>query len=400
MLGSLFGSRNYAYEIYVMVDGRWRLDKRLESEAGSSKIALEQLEKNAIAQANALLNMGDFTAVKVTRTRSRDEGLSTQTEIFSKQAPANRVKAMQIRPYKGVFPVCATVYDLTSRDACRAFGTVFREFLDKQNATAIELLHSPQHQRKLADNSNFMRAGIYALAGAQTQPGLPSQGERSKKLEALFDKLISHTRAALAEKGMPSMETGGTFDQMIERMNARYTQPGDARFYVLFQVAKQLIQMNSGAAKLDFAMKIMESRVHPENDILLDEIAASCLDSSTLVQDLLGHRANLSDALIALAELSSGKLAIPTTPQPDPMLMSLNRLLADNRLPLVVETLWERILVALTSKSLLSKNEPKKEWQLTRNLNHKLVSMAPPACKDAIDHAGRMRMERVRDMQS
>jgi hypothetical protein len=61
---------------------------------------------------------------------------------------------------------------------------VFREFLDKQNATSIELLHSLQHQRKLNDMNNFLRAGIYALAGAQTQQGLPGQGERSKKLEA------------------------------------------------------------------------------------------------------------------------------------------------------------------------------------------------------------------------
>lgn len=399
MLGSLFSSRSYAYEIYVMIDGRWRLDKRLESEPGATKNALEQLEKSAIAQANALLNVGDFTAVKVTRTRSRDESLSTQTEIFSKQAPANRVKAMQVRPYKGLFPICTAIYDLTTRESCRAFGTVFREFLDKQNATAVELLHSPQHQRKLADNSNFMRAGIYALAGAQTQPGQPGQGERSKKLEALFDKLIGHTRAALGEKNLPAIETGG-FDQMVERMKARYTQPGDARFYILFQTAKHTIQMNSSAAKLDFVLKIMAGRTHPENDQLLDELAASCLDGTTLVQDLLGHRSNLADALTALAELSIGKLEVPSAPQPDPLLLGLNQMLADQRLPLVVETLWDRIITALNSKALLNKNDPKKEWAFTRNLNHKLNTMAPAAFKEQVDYAGRMRMERARNMES
>ncbi|MBP6819680.1 MAG: hypothetical protein KBC46_10305 [Ferrovibrio sp.] len=390
-----FGARVYDYEIYVMIDGRWRLDKRLEGEPGTGKAAAEILEKNAIAQANALLNVGDFSAVKVIRTSDKS---NTQTEIYSKTATV-RPKVMQTRPYKGVFPICDTVYAFTTREACRGFGAVFREFLDKQNCTAVELLHSPQQQRKLADQSNFLRAGIYILAGSQTQPGLPSQAERSKKLEALFDKLISHTRNALAEKNLPSLETGN-FDTLIERMNGRYQQPGDARFYTFFQVSKVLIQLPSYAAKLDWVLKLMAQRTHAENDVLLDEIAASCLDSSTLVQDLLGHRANLSDALTALAELSAGKLEIPATPQADPLLAAVNAMLAQNRLPLCVETLWDRIHSNLTSKALLAKNDPKKEWQLTRNLNHKLLSMAPPAFKDQIDHAGRMRMERVRDMQS
>ncbi|MBX3454340.1 hypothetical protein [Ferrovibrio sp.] len=398
MFGSIFGTRSYAYEIYVMVDGRWRMDKRLESEPGATKLANEQLEKNAIAQANALLNMGDFSAVRVMRTRSRDDGFGTQTEIFSKQAPVNRVKPMQVRPFRGQFPVCETVFDLTTRTACRAFGTVFREFLDKQNSTAIELLHSPQHQRKLADNSNFLRAGIYALAGAQTQQGLPSQAERSRKLEALFDKLITHTRAALGEKTLPTLESGG-FDKLCEAMAARYAQPNDARFYTLFQISKQTMQMPSQGAKLDFTLRTLEEHQNHAFDGLLDELAASCMDSGTLVQDLLGHRANLSEALLALAELSAGKLVIPPAPKPDPMLEKLNALLGQNRLPLVAETLWDRVLNALSSKQLLSKNEPKKEWQLTRNLNHKLNTLAPPAFKEPIDHAGRMRMERVRDMQ-
>ena len=35
---------------------------------------------------------------------------------------------------------------------------------------------------------------------------------------------------------------------------------------------------------------------------------------------------------------------------------------------------------------------------MTRSLSHKLLAVAPEAYKEAIDHAGRMRMERVRNM--
>jgi hypothetical protein len=132
-------------------------------------------------------------------------------------------------------------------------------------------------------------------------------------------------------------------------------------------------------------------------DELLDEIAAACLDSTSLIQDVLGPRANLSDALIALAELSTGKLPMPA--KPDPILEKLNRLLGEGRLPACADTLWERILSNLSSKALLSKSDPKKEWQMSRNLNHKLMAMVPEALKEQVDHAGRMRMERARNME-
>ncbi|WP_298725265.1 hypothetical protein [uncultured Ferrovibrio sp.] len=396
MFGAIFGSRAYAYEIYVQVDGRWRLDKRLEGQAGLTQLGNEQLEKSAIAQANALLNMGDFSAVKVVRTRSRSDGFTTQSEIFNKTATA-RPKAMTVRPFKGVFPVCDTFYDLARRPAARGFSVVFREFLDKQNATSIELLHSLQHQRKLNDMNNFLRAGIYALAGAQTQQGLPGQGERSKKLEALFDKLIQHTRDAMAEKGLPAFENND-FAKLYDRLAARDLSDDNRRFLFFFQMTKVTQTANSYAARLDMVLTDMIERSNSNVAGLLDEVAASCLDSTTLIQELLGPRSSLSDALVALADLSAGKLAMPA--KPDPTLEKLNRLLGEKRLPLCEGTLWERILTNLSSKTLLSKHDPKKEWQLTRNLNHKLLSLAPESYKAAIDHAGRMRMERVRNMEN
>lgn len=397
VFGSMFGagSRAFSYEIYVQVEGRWRLDKRLEGEASNTSHANEQLEKSAIAQANALLNLGDYTAVKVLRSRERSDGFGTQTEIFNKVATA-RPKTMATRPFKGPYPVIETIHDFSRRPSLKGFSTVFREFLDKQNATALELLHSPQHQRKLNDMSNFMRAGIYALAGAQTQPGLPSQAERSKKLEALFDKLMAHTRTLLAEKNLPAFENND-FARLHERLAAR-VQGDDLRFLFFFQMSKVTQSLSSYAGRLDLALNDMIERPMNGTNVLLDEVAASCLDSTTLIQDLLGSRAGLSEALMALAELSVGKLEMPA--KPDPILEKLNRLLGENRLPFSAETLWERILGNLNSKALLSKSDPKKEWQMTRNLSHRLAAMAPETYKEAIDHAGRMRMERVRNMEN
>src|SRR3546814_17620535 len=100
-------------------------------------------------------------------------------------------------------------------------------------------------------------------------------------------------------------------------------------------------------------------------DELLDEISAACLDSTTLIQDILGPRANLSEALIALAELSTGKLQMAA--KPDPVLEKLNRLLGENRLPCCAETLWERLLSNMYSKALLSTSDPTKEGQMTRD---------------------------------
>src|SRR3546814_16034336 len=81
--------------------------------------------------------------------------------------------------------------------------------------------------------------------------------------------------------------------------------------------------MSSYAARLDIALADMIDRPTKGLDELLDEISAACLDSTTLIQDILGPRANLSEALIALAELSTGKLKMAANP--DPVMEQLNR---------------------------------------------------------------------------
>src|SRR3546814_2234391 len=81
---------------------------------------------------------------------------------------------MGTRPFKGLFPICGTVHDLSRRPAAKGFSATFREFLDKQNATSLELLHSPQHIRKLNDMSSFLRAGIYALRSEEHTSELQS----------------------------------------------------------------------------------------------------------------------------------------------------------------------------------------------------------------------------------
>src|SRR3546814_3213882 len=74
-----------------------------------------------------------------------------------------------------------------------------------------------------------------------------------------------------------------------------------------FQTTKSTQTMSSYAARLDIALADMIDRPTKGLDELRDEISAACLDSTTLIQDILGQRANLSEALIALAELSTGK---------------------------------------------------------------------------------------------
>ena len=207
---------------------------------------------------------------------------------------------------------------------------------------------------------------------------------------------MSHTRNALAEKNLPAFENND-FARLYERLSQRM-KDDELRFMFFFQATKVTQSLSSTAARLDIALNDMIERPMHGTAVLLDEIAASCIDSATLIQDLLGSRAGLSEALIALADLSAGKLEMPA--KPDPLLEKVNRLLGENRLPLCADTLWERILSNLSSKALLSKNDPRKEWQMSRNLSHKLSSLAPESYKEAIDHAGRMRLERARNMES
>jgi hypothetical protein len=392
-----FESRRLRYEIHKLADKRWQIadivEDGREQRAMFGRSDFEELEKNVLGKANALLSGNEIKAVRVMRERIRADGFITTSEIFFKEATNGKAEApVTVSRYDGEVPLCKTNEDLFSRESCRVIGAVLRIFLDKQFITALELLHFQPYIRKLNENYALVQGGIHQIAAIQAKIGGVDQKSRAEALHGFIDAAERRAREAFGDKSLPTI-VNGKFREFAEAL-ASHHQGEARRYYARVAVARFFQGSQSFLAKLDFALDLMPSETDAEWRGLLDELAAGCLDSSQLIMDLLGYQPNLAAALEALAELARGT---GTTGASEGSLGKLRSSIAAGFLPLTAESIWDRILRELQRGRPLSRTDEKQEWALLMKLSERLTADCPAERKTPIGDAVRDRVRRLRD---
>jgi len=397
-MAEFFESRALRYEIHLLVDKRWQITEIAGENRGPSggplaRVQFEEFEKGVLSKANALLAAG-VKAVRVMRDRVRDDGFTTTTELFFKEASSSSGETpVTVGRYEGEVPFCTKPEDLASRPACQVIGVVLRSFLDKLGVTALELLHLHPYIRKLNDNYSLVQGAVHQIASAQAKAAGSDLKSRSAALLGFIDVVEAKARAAMGEKKLPAIEQD--FHKFIERMALRY-EGEPRRFYTSVGIARHFQGSASFAARLDFALEHLPRETSPEVRGLLDELAAGCLDSSQLVMDLLGYQPNLAAALTALADLAGGSSGTSKSGG----LETLRGLIAEGALPLTAEGLWQRVLRELGRGRPLSRSDERQEWGLLLKLSDHLVAHCPVECRTPIEEAVKLRLRRVRDAAS
>ncbi|MBV8653097.1 MAG: hypothetical protein JO255_16655 [Alphaproteobacteria bacterium] len=396
-----FESRRLRYEIHKLCDKRWQLaeivnDGREGHQGHYGRKEFEEVEKNVLGRANALLSAGQVQAVKVLRERQRADGFTTTSEIFFKESTGRTEAPATVSQYDGPIAVCEAPGDLYGRSACKAIGVMLRTYLDKQFITALELLHFQPYMRKLSDESYYLVQGVlHQVSTAQARASGGDAKGRTEVLLGLLEAIETKARNAMAEKGLPAIE-GGDLKGFVERIAARY-EGDDRRFYTVVGIARQFQGMQSFQGRLDFVLDQLEAGQSAETRQLLDELAAGCLDSSQLVMDLLGHKPNLAAALVALSDLAGGRGGGGGPEDPGGTVPRLREQIARGALPLAVDTLWDRILRELARGRPLSKTDDKQEWGLLMKTSDRLLADCPADRKTAISDHFKTRLRRIRD---
>jgi hypothetical protein len=394
-MAEFFESRRLRYEILKLCDKRWQIaeviaDGREVRGSRFGRTEFEAVERNVLAKANALLAGGEVQAVKVLRERVRDDGFTTTTEMFMREASGGKPEApATVSRYDGEAPVCAGPADLYRREACKAIGVLLRSYLDKQFITALELLHFHPYIRKLNDSYSLVQGAIHQIASAQAKGG--DVKARGQALHSLIDAVETKARDAMAEKRLPTIE-GGDFKRFLDRMSAR-SEGDELRFYTMLAITRQFQGTQSFQARLEFALDLIPTELPAETRGLLDEIAAGCLDSSQLIMDLLGHQTNLAAALVALAQLARGRDEARSTGT----VAKLRALIAGGMLPLTADGLWDRILRELARGRPLSRADDKQEWTLLMKTSDLLLPDCPEDRKHLMADHFKGRLRRLRD---
>lgn len=398
-----FESRRIRYEIHKLCDKRWQIaeivgDGREERPKHYGRSDFEEVERGVLGKANALLAAGEVQAVRVVRERERDDGFTTSSEIFFREATGGKTEApATVSRYDGPIALCAAPSDLYSRDACKVIGVLLRTYLDRQFITALELLHFSPYIRKLNDSYFLVQGALHQVATAQAKATGSELKTRVQALHEFIAAVESKAREAMAEKRLPAIE-GGDFKRLADRMAARYDGE-QRRFFTSVAIARHFQGSQSFLARLEFVLDLLPGDLPEDMRRLLDEIAAGCLDSSQLVMDLLGHKPNLATALVALSDLARGQGGVggPGEAGGTGAAPKLRDLIAAGHLPLAADSLWDRILRELARGRPLSRTDDKQEWNLMIRTSDRLLADCPAERKSAIAEHFKTRMRRFRD---
>jgi hypothetical protein len=391
-----FEARRLRYEIQILVEGRWQIagvvDDGREHQRRFGRHEFEAIEKDIIARASLLLASRHAQAVRVMRERLRADGFSTMAEIFKKNAAGEAAEApLTVGQWDEPITVCETADGLYAREAHRVMGAVLRSFLDRLSITPIELLHHHPYIRKLNDNYSLVQGALNLVARAQTKGGGELKG-RTDALLGFVDQAEKRARDMLVEKRLPTLEDGD-LQRLADRMAAR-TAPNDTDFYVNVAITRMLQATPSFLGKLEAALGWMGRPVDARCRRLVDELIAALLDTPSVVKDLLGHRGNLAEALVALAELAAGKAS-----GGDEILARLSAEIGVAGLPLAAGALWERILREVERGRPLCKNDERREFPTLMKLSDQLQEACPTELKDALRAGLRTRTRRLREAE-
>jgi hypothetical protein len=353
------------YEILTQRDGNWQIEA----------VAAKKDESESIAK--QMLNGPGVTGVKVVRETGRSiEQLKESDVVFERLKAAggggDRIFVNEIDDA----PDCETPEDLLGADGRMTVNRLFRSYLDKNNITASEVMHSYKELKRAMDADTLVPSAIAKVAQLQARDGDVSSNERRDVLFDFVNQITERARVAEAKK-LPRIRAEGfdaAFTQLCDMAD------GDEFGYLLrVTVTKELLENRNWWGKLVQTVEWADPAEDPRALGALDGFLSDTLANNSVLQDLVGQQEDLGSALITMLDLGAGGLEIGA-PEDHPAesvektTAQLNKLLGAGKMPDSQVMLMDRVKRQLSGKGSLSKGQDEEEREKFRGILDRLVS--------------------------
>ncbi|MBL8834357.1 MAG: hypothetical protein JNL71_18350 [Rhodospirillales bacterium] len=360
-------SRKESFEVHCLKENRWIIETSIPSQTEAEAYARKLLEKKEVL------------GVKVIRER---EGRSSSSEavVFSKvkEKKEEKVTIGQIDSS----PVCQSANDCCDLPARMALNRLFRQYLDKQNLTPIEILHNYREIKRVQDADSLMTSAVGQLATLQAASG-PAAGTVIQRRDALYGFLGELTKRAkdVESLPLPSIKQLGVDQTFAKIAPGAGDDPENANYLFRVAVSRELIDIRSYLGKLDRALMWVEDSQDDEAARRLDDFVCDVLGTSSVIQDLLGEQPSLMAAITKLLDLAQGRWEAPppgaggeaAAAGEEDRMAKIGRLIAGGRLPNCGRVLIERVRLQLAGANPLVRSDPEQEVPSFRTLLDRLV---------------------------
>ena len=289
-----------------MVGARVHFEVYVRSRPGASW-ALEMATENrtaAVDTAKLLLEEGKVAAAKVTKETLDEESREFQTVTIFKGGAVDSGKPA--KPERDLEPLCVTPQDLYTIHARERIGRLLEDWLNRNHATAFELLHRPDLVEQLETSGTELQHAVQKIAIPEAQSRGISVHEIIRTFNALIERAIDRLLSDFRKGGLPDVDKEG-FAATVERLS---NEP--ERGYLLGAgVAASIAPARGWAEKVSRLLDLADAapkKPSPGRTLALSTIAqplAELLGAKPALDDILGKGLDLGGNLAAMTRLAA-----------------------------------------------------------------------------------------------
>lgn len=340
-----------SFEIQVSKDGRWATETIVYKEDEARSLAKKLLANKACEGA------------KVVRNWLRGDGTMVESEIFCETRTVKDDGPIRITPIDSVpDEKCETPDEFLGTSSRNVVNRVFRSYLDKQFLTPTELMHSYKELKRLQEKDSLVPSAVDRVAQLQTKDGEQDSKSRGQEIFKTIDDISARARRVESLK-LPKLD--GTFSEMMAKI-AAMGEAEDRDYLAMVVLSRDLMNVRNWVGKLERLCNLAVADSDPHALEMLDGVIADVLGSN-VVQDVLGWQPGLAAAIIAMFDLAAGKMVVQKTDAGESAEV-LNRLFAENKLPISRACLLDRAHRQIRSPNPLNRTEPAKEGEEFKRL--------------------------------
>lgn len=351
----------FSFEVRTLTDKRWMVDGVFESET------------LALKRARELVNTNKYEGVQAVQEHRKPDGTFGEKIIFNQAGSGPKDVAISIVPIDAA-PLCARLEDVYGIQARLTYWRILRKYFEQAVLTPSEILYNYGALARLMDNDPPVYfSALDRIATLQaTAAGLEIKAHRDKLFQ-WGEQVGARAREADLEKPLRkhSLKDYAALAAAAEDWGG----PERRDHLICCTIARQLYLTRNWLGKLEAVLGAASADLSRRDLEILDGFIADILGSATVIQELLGARPSLCEALLGLVDLMEGKEEEKRARDEPEFLTSLRRLFADGALPEGAQTLLERLRSQIAGRNPLNRSNPEKEQDDFQRLIARLCTL-------------------------
>ena len=283
------------FEILALHGDTWQIEATVNKKSEIEEIATQILGESGVSGVRVVQD-------RVLIEKSIND-LEEEDFVFEKIK-----EAIQEKIFVGEIdsaPNCDVADDLLKPDALKTLNRLFRKYLDKNDITAMEVIHNGKEIKRLNDADTLVPSAVGKVAKIQSENSAASSNERRDILFEFMREITNKANQAEG-RGLPAIKKT-SFKQAISELKETASE-GEQQYLLNVIIAKELIDTRSYWGKLLQTIRWASDLNDSAVEAVLDRFVADILANNSVIQDLLGDQLDLGSAIIEMLDLGSGSL--------------------------------------------------------------------------------------------